>query len=448
VKDAALVANRVLSLGGALARNPFAVWAAFVLAHLWLGLLNLYGPGFPMGDVTSVYKFWVDQAVVTDFHVGIDSQWVYPIVAFVPMLIAFAFGGTLYASTWLSMIMVLDAVAFGMLTGWGRRREHISIGWWWVAFLFLLGPIALGRIDSVTIPLALIGVLLVARHPRAAALVLTVATWIKVWPAALIAAIVISVHERLRIIVVAIATSLVIIAVALSLGSGSNVFSFITQQTGRGLQIEAPISTVWLWMTEAGVPNAFVYYDQAILTFQVNGPGTNVVAALMTPLFALVVLAVCALGVLAVRRGATTTQLLPALALALVSAFMVFNKVGSPQFESWLAVPIVFGLVSWRMGGLSFRTPAIIVLIVAGLTQVVYPYLYNYLLSVDPVMLIAISARNLLLIVLFGWALAAVIRLAKAATTHVEVHESGATPTSWPLDHNRRDDALQEIQPS
>ena len=415
-----------------LSRNPFLLWAAFILAHLWLGLLNLYGPGYPMGDVTAVYKFWVDQAVVNDFYVGIDSQWVYPIVAFVPMMLAFAFGSTFYASTWLSMIMVLDAVAFGVLTGWGRKREHTAIGWWWVAFLFLLGPIALGRIDSVTVPLAMVGVLLLARHPRAAALILTIATWIKVWPAALLAAIVISVHDRVRIVVVAVVTSLGIIAVVSALGGISNVFSFVSQQTGRGLQIEAPISTAWLWMAAAGVPGTFVYYDRAILTFQVAGAGTDVAAAIMSPLLALAVLAVCALGFIAVRRGVSTTQLLAPLALAFVTAFMVFNKVGSPQFESWLAVPIVLGLVTWHSGGRSFRTPATMVLVIAAITQAIYPYLYNYVLSVNPIMLIALSARNLLLIALFGWALAAVVRLL-TSEAQAELEEPATAPTSWPL---------------
>lgn len=414
-------------------RNPFILWAAFILAHLWLGLLNLYGDGYPMGDVTAVYKFWVDQAVINDFYVGIDSQWVYPIVAFVPMLLAFAFGSTLYASTWLSMVMVLNCLAFGVLTGWGRKREHTAIAWWWVAFLFLLGPIALGRIDSITVPLAMIGVLLLVRHPRVAALILTIATWIKVWPAALLAAIVIAARERGHVVMVAVVSSLGIVAIALALGSGSNVFSFVSQQAGRGLQIEAPISTLWLWLAAAGVPDTFIYYDRAILTYQITGGGTDVAAALMTPLLGLAVLVVCALAIVATRRGSTTTQLLPSLALALVTAFMVFNKVGSPQFESWLAVPVVLGLITALGGGRSFRTPAVMVLVIAGITQIVYPYWYDYLLYLNPLMLIALTTRNVLLIVLFGWALAAVVRLALGTTAPAAPAEVGSEPTSWPL---------------
>lgn len=397
------------------AGSSFTLWVAFVLAHLWLGLLNLYGPAYPMGDVTSVYKFWVDQLVINDFQVGIDSQWVYPILAFVPMVAALAFGSTLYGSTWLSMVMLLNVAAFGTLTGWGRRRNHNAIGWWWVAFLFLLGPIALGRIDSITVPLALIGMLLLATRPRAAAVILVAATWIKVWPAALLAAIVISVQQRYRITAVAVATSLLIISVALLMGSGSNVLSFITQQAGRGLQIEAPVSVIWLWLARSSVPNTYVYFDQAILTFQVEGPGVAIAAALMTPLLALAVLAVCGLGLAAVRRGVSSLQLLPPLALALVTAFMVFNKVGSPQFEGWLVVPVVFGLVSALHGGRSFRTPAALVLVLAALTQAIYPYLYNYVLSLNYLMLIVLTSRNLLLIVLFAWSVTVVVRLYRSA---------------------------------
>lgn len=417
------------------ATSSFTLWAAFILAHLWLGIINMNPEFNAMGDVTVVYKFWVDQLIVNDFQVGIDSQWVYPIVAFVPMVAALTFGAALYGSTWLSMVMLLNVAALGVLTGWGRRREHNAVAWWWVAFLFLLGPIALGRIDSVTVPLAMIGMLLLASRPRVAALILTIATWIKVWPAALIAAIIISVRERWQVVSVAVTTSVLIVVVALLMGSGSNVFSFITQQTGRGLQIEAPVSSIWLWMARTGVPNTFVYYDRAILTFQVEGPGASIAAMLMTPLLAVAALVICGLGVLAVRRGVPAVHLLPPLALALVTAFMVFNKVGSPQFESWLAVAVVFGLVTARGGGLSFRTPAILVLIIAALTQAVYPYLYDYVLTVNYVMLIVLSSRNLLLVVLLAWAVTQLVKLYRQALAHdLEAYEAhDEQPTSWPL---------------
>ena len=444
--DSPRLLRRLLAGIVMVARSPITVWAAFVLAHLWLGLLNLYASGLPLGDVTIVYKFWADQAMVADFWVGIDSVWVYPIVAIVPMLASAAFGPTFYASTWLTMVMLLNAVAFALLTGWGRSRVHTAIAWWWVAFLVLLGPVAVGRIDSITIPLAIIGVLLIARRPRVAAVILTVATWIKVWPAALLVAAVVAGWDRWRVVTAAVATSGVIMAVALVFGSGANVFSFVTQQTGRGLQIESPISTFWLWQVYARVPDTFVSYDANILTYQVQGAGVDVASAIMTPVLGIIAIAVCGLGVLAVRNRAVVTEVVPPLALALVTTLIAFNKVGSPQFMTWLAVPIILGLATHAAGhGPSFRIPAFIVAALAALTQVIYPYLYLWLLNVNPVMLLVLSARNLLLFVLLGWAIAALVQCARPGVIHDVIdNESDWLPAVWPLGSDR--DSL-ELKP-
>src|SRR5690606_28904299 len=114
------------------------------------------------------------------FWVGIDSAWVYPILAIFPMLAAEVLGPHLYASTWLSMILIFDAVAFFALAGRSRESRNAAAAWWWIAFLVLLGPISLGRIDSVTVPLAMIGVLVIATRPLLASVILTAAAWVKV----------------------------------------------------------------------------------------------------------------------------------------------------------------------------------------------------------------------------------------------------------------------------
>ncbi len=417
----------------AVARSPATVWAAFLLVHLWLGLLNLYAPGLPLGDVTIVYKFWMDQATAADFWVGIDSVWVYPVVALVPMFAATLFGPDQYGSTWLTMVMLLDAVAFGFVTGWGRSRERTAVAWWWVAFLLLLGPIALGRIDSVTVPLALVGVTLIATRPQAAAVILAIATWVKVWPAALVGAALIALKDRWRILASVLVVSAVIVIVAVALGSGLNVFSFITQQTGRGVQVESPVATLWLWQALAGVPGAQVYYDNEILTYQVQGPGIEVAAALMTPLLGLAVLVVALLGVRATRAGASAGDLFPPLALALVTTLIAVNKVGSPQFIGWLAVPVVLGLATSASGhGRSFRFPASLALVIAALTQALYPYLYLELLYLNPLLLSVLTVRNILEFVLLGWAVLAVVRAPLQPGADDDPNESWL-PSVWPF---------------
>ncbi len=398
----------------AVVRHPIALWAGFVLAHLWLGMLALYAPGQPLGDVTSVYRYWiVDYAFAGHGWVGIDTVWVYPIVAILPMIAAAAFGPDFYASTWLSLVMAIDAIAFAVVVARGRRLGAPATGWWWIGFLVALGPVAVGRIDAITVPVALVGMLLLLTRPALAGALLAVAAWIKVWPAALVAAAVLALRDRLRVLLAAVAVSLVVLIVALSLGSGANVLSFVSQQTGRGLQIEAVIATPWMWDATLGAGHSRVYYDTSILTFQLQGPGVPTAAALATPLLALSALALLALGALAMRRGRDAGEVLPPLVLALTVALILFNKVGSPQFATWLAVPVVFGLLAHAAGlASSFRVPAVLGLVIAGLTQAVYPYLYHELLGVpNLVMVMVLTARNVLYLALFAWAVVALVEL-------------------------------------
>ncbi|HWM34431.1 MAG TPA: hypothetical protein VNR36_09375 [Pseudolysinimonas sp.] len=409
--DAAPPSGSIRTAGADLARHPVVLWVAFVLVHFVVGMLGLYGAGLPLGDVTLIYRYWVENGLDNGIWVGIDTVWVYPVLALVPMLIAYVFGPDFYASTWLSLVMLVDVLAFAVLAGFGRDRRLAYAGWWWLGFLLLLGPVALGRIDSITVPVALVGVLVLASYPRLAAVLLTIATWIKVWPAALLAAAVLALRSRLRILVTAAIASALVAIVALALGAGPRILSFITQQAGRGLQVESPIGTFWMWDAFATHSSrSIVYYDQAILTFQVVGPGAVAAAAVMTPLLAVVTAGLLVLGAVAIRRGVPAAELLPPLTLAITTALIVFNKVGSPQFVTWLAVPMALGLTASLTGrGPSFRSPAVLTLVIAGLTQLIYPYLYNQLLGLDFTLLLVLSARNVLYLVLLIWAVNAVV---------------------------------------
>jgi hypothetical protein len=75
-------------------------------------------------------------------------------------------------------------------------------------------------------------------------------------------------------------------------------------------------------------------------------------------------------------------------------------------------VPVIFGLTASLTGrGPSFRVPVVLSLVIAALTQAIYPYLYAQLLSRQPdfTLLLVLSARNVLYVVLFLWAVAAII---------------------------------------
>lgn len=413
--------------------HPVAVWIGFVLAHLWLGLLGLYAPGQPLGDVAT-YRFWVEYGAATGQWVGLQAEWVYPLLALVPMLASAAFGPELFTSTWLSLVMLLDAAAFATLLALGPRRADggagrsaVPVAWWWVLFLVVLGPVAVGRIDAVLVALGVAAVVVLARAPGLAGVLLAIAAWIKVWPAALVAGALLVVRRRLPILVAAVAVTAAVLVGAVVLGGAGGVLGFLGAQGGRGVQIEAVVATPWLWHAVLGGGSS-LYYDGPMLTFQLRGPGVPIAAAVATPLLAAAVLVVLALGAVAWRRGAREGELLAPLLLALTTALIVFNKVGSPQFAAGLAIPVVLGLVIARRGeGPSFRTPAVLALAIAALTQVVYPYLYLELLRLDVALLVVLSARNALYLVLLGWA---VWRLA-GLVAHRRVDAPALSGAGW-----------------
>ena len=409
------------------------LWAGFVAVHAWLVYICFAAIGWPLGDVDVVYLGWATDAASGQALVGITAPFVYPLLAFVPIFAALAFGTASYTATWLGIVTLLNAVAFAALTGRGRGPRALLAAAWWLAFLVLLGPIALARIDSITAPLVILAVLWLRTRPVWGTVILTIATWVKIWPIALVASLVIASKQRMRALYAFLGTSAAIVVTALSLGSGLRVFSFISEQTNRGIQIESPVGAIWMVQAALRIPGSYIYYDHDILTFQVVGPGSAIAVALMTPALALCIAAVLLIAVRATRAGASFERLFPPLALALVVTLMAVNKVGSPQFVIWLAAPTILGIL---LRGRGWRTPTILVTVIAGLTQLVYPYLYDWLLVANPLMVLALSARNVLEFVLLAWAVREVWVLGSRSVPHGAVrgghHGDNAAPHDPP----------------
>lgn len=393
------------------------LWIGFVLVHLMVATLGFAYPNRPMGDVTLVYEPWARAAIEQGAIPGIAHEWIYPQLAIVPMVLALGLEWIAgYELAWAALVTAANALAFALLLGRGRSVGRTLAAAFWLAFILLLGPVGMYRIDAITVPLALAGVLWLVGRPLLASILLSAATWMKVWPAALLAAAVIAVRRRLVVIAgAAIVTGLTLLAILVA-GGGAHAFGFVAGQTGRGLQLEAPVTAWYLWQAVAGVPGADIYYDTDILTFQVTGANVDAVIAVMTPLLVLAVLGVAVVGAVQAWRGARFAALFPPLALALVLAFIVFNKVGSPQFQTWLVAPIVIGLVLDRR---RWWGAAAVVLVAALLTQLIYPVMYADLILADGLAAAVLTVRNLLLIGLLAWAVVRVVRAPVRARAHL-----------------------------
>lgn len=391
-----------------------ALWSAFGLVHLFTAVAGWLYPSQPMGDVVLVYEPWSSAALSGGAIVGVTETWVYPQLALVPMLLAKILSTPLiavmgasgaYLIAWAVLVTVLDAIAFAVLVGRSPSQPRRMAAWFWITALLLLGPIAMYRIDAITVPLAVIGGLWLARRPAAAAALLAIGAWIKIWPGALLVAAVVAARSRMRVLLTAAAVSAAVVVVLVAFGADAEIFGFLTEQTGRGLQIESVAATPFLWLAIAGA--ARIEYSFDILTFQISAQGADAVSAVLTPLMAVFVVLITVIGALKASRGASFARLFPPLALSLVTTLIVANKVGSPQFQTWLIAPAVLWLVLDRTRA---AAPALLVLALCALTCLIYPLSYDALLRAETLPVAILTLRNIVLVVLLAVGIRALVR--------------------------------------
>jgi hypothetical protein len=391
--------------------------AASFLVHLWaLTASKLFPDAISFGDL-SLYDYWAYQVDNGTGVYGLVTEWVYPALAFIPIWIAGALNLVSYEVSWLVVVFVLNTAAVLLLVRRERNGGLFSgtyASWAFLSALLFLGPVAVSRIDSVSAALAILGLVAINRNSMGiAAALFTIAGWIKIWPVALFAAMIAVFKKRLQAIIVATTISASIIGIGLIAG-GTKVFGFVLQQQERGIQIESVMATPWMWLAKFGSAN--IFFDDDILTNQVSGPLVQELAAVSNYLLFIALAITALLAIRAVRAGRNRTQVFALAALTGVLDLIVFNKVGSPQFMIWLAVPLValvyFGVNKSKV---ALAMGAAILL----LTQLVYPVFYIELLGLESMPLGLLTVRNLLLVALLVWANTQLLKKTDLATSEV-----------------------------
>ena len=374
----------------ALLANAFLIWQGFNSANS------------PMGDLEFAYQPWFDAFVGGGPWWGLDREWVYPFPAFLPMVLAGLVAPQNLQIGWvllraLAMIAILIALVKVRIETEQQREARYRSAYLWIGFTLALGSVAISRIDSVSVLLAVVGAIaLVSGSQARATLWFTIAGWMKVWPVALFLPLVAASKNWKRNLLAAAAASAGILLIGFALGGNSSMFSFITGQTGRGIQFEAPVATPWVWLGVVGASDAGIYYNHPMMTFEIFGPLVADVA-FWTTLVQFGALAITAgLIFLAHRAKANFGEIVAWGSLTGTLDLIVFNKVGSPQFISWLVVPIMLGVL-YRVP--SWRLPSALILAITLLTQLVYPYLYGSLLELEAFPAAVLLLRNVLEIV-------------------------------------------------
>lgn len=422
-----------------LLRSRAALWTAFLLVHGWIGYVGtVLVPARAFWDL-DLYRWWMWQGLHQGTWPVLDGDWVYPAGAVLPMLLPAlvdAVGTFGYALGWTVLVTALDAAAVGVLLargGPGARRgvaardagvrptvvvdaghDPAAGAWWWLAFVLLLGPVAIGRLDAVVAPVVVVALTLALRRPAVASALLTLGAWIKVAPGALLLPLVLVARRPWRDVVLPAAAVCAAVAAAVAAGGGlAHLPSFLTEQGARGLQVESVAATPWV-LAGLGSSSVRVVLNDAITTWEIAGPGTAAVAAALGLVLPVALAAVTVLLVVVRRRagdGLDTAGFLARGALLVAVTLILANKVGSPQFVGWLAAPVAVGLARPGAGGArSWRAPAVLVLVVAGLTQWVFPWAYDGITTQQVGPSLVLVARNVLLVVLAALAARDVVR--------------------------------------
>ena len=403
----AKLSSKVLSLP----RNFWFVLLAALLTQLtliWLATAS----GDPMGDVRYTYDSWVDTMQQTGKLLGITEPWVYPFVAELPLWLAQWASPTDYMTGWFLVTVNLNMILVAYLMGWGKRMDRVWAAWFFIGAVFLCGPVAIARLEVFSLALCVFGaVAFIEKRESTSMQLFSVATWIKVSPmAAIFSGFVVSDNRKRFILHMAIGTA-VIIGIGLLLGGNMNMFSFVGMQSGRGIQVESTVAIIWLLQILLAIPGSDIYYDNEILTFQVSGFGVTEIASIMTLVQFGALAITLFLGFRAKARGVDKNTLFAWLFLTSTLDLLVFNKVGSPQYELWVIGAAIFGVLA---GTEKWRLVSWLTLITSGLSWLIFPIFYGSLLDGEALGVALLILRNFGVLAILVWGNIQLVKLGKA----------------------------------
>ncbi|AKK02103.1 hypothetical protein [Corynebacterium epidermidicanis] len=315
-------------------------------------------------------------------------------------------------STYTGFVLLLDAIFLLAL----MRGKHWRGSWFWVLFGLVSGPIFISRLDLV--PGMLVGLFAVflVSHPRFSSFLLALATAMKLWPGVLATSLVGPARQLATWVRIgAFGVSLLALAGFTVLTQGlDRLLSPLDYQNVRGLQIESVAATPFMLM-EGFKHGSYQLSYAASKSFEITGPGVAVGERVASyALYAVVLLAALEVVRRLVGRPWDPQESM-ALAVVLVLALLVTNKVLSPQYLTWLGPLLAVALSRSRdkilnlLAGLS--------VLCSYLTYLVFPKHYGDLIGgvvrFDGV--VPLVTRNILLVVMLGVALTWWMRVQRSA---------------------------------
>jgi hypothetical protein len=230
---------------------------------------------------------------------------------------------------------------------------------------------------------------------------------VKLWPALLIGAFLAHRPTRRPTAAGFVLVGFGLALVSLLTGGWSRLVSPLTWQSDRGLQIESIWATP-VMLGRAVAPTGWLVDISKYQAYEVFGPGVAQLLMLSTLATVLGLAVIVALLLRAHRHPEPSPVALGLVILATVAVMTVTNKTLSPQYLLWLGGPTAALLLLQRGDGPRERRTigwlAVQLLLLALLTHLVYPVLYDELLGrrgQGGIVLATLvtAARNVLLVV-------------------------------------------------
>src|SRR5215211_7182004 len=385
-------------------RSGGAVLLAWLITRTLMLVVLALAESIIVGDVSYYHR-----KIAGIFNVGLGStlnEYPTPVVWILslPYLIA-ADSDAGYLIIFVSLMMALDAAFTWVLWGLAGRRRDAAVSFWLI-FVFLIGPLCYVRFDMLPAVLAGGALLAARRRPWITGALTGLGAALKLWPALLFPSFLAHRPDRRAVTWGFLGVGVGLALLSLVFGGWIRLVSPLTWQSGRGLQIESIWATP-LMMARALRPGEWIVDYSKFQAFEIFGPGVSALllfSNLATVAGLVVIIALYARGF---RNPQPTPVAIGLVVLATVAIMTVTNKTLSPQYLLWLGGPMAALLIlrgqATEQEKPTLRRLAIQLLVLAALTQLVYPLLYNGLLGRHGMAMIIISTvvttvRNLALV--------------------------------------------------
>jgi hypothetical protein len=385
-------------------RGPRMIVIGWLITRLLMLVILASFESFVVGDV-----YYYHRKINALFSAGLDRT-LYEYPTPVVWILWLPYGASLgnrvgYLVAFIIFMLALDALFTYALWRSAGRRHDTAIDFWLI-FVPLIGPLSYLRFDMLPAVLAG-GALLAARHkPWVTGALTGLGAAIKLWPALLIGAFMSYRADRRPAGIAFVVVGFGLALISLIFGGWLRLISPLTWQSDRGLQIESIWATP-LMLARAVKPDYWTVDMSRYQAYEIFGSGVEawVMISNIATFFGLALIIL--LTIRAFRYDGSTPVAIGFVIVAIVAIMTITNKTLSPQYLLWLGGPMA-ALLAFRPQALPGEQPAINrmagqLLILALLTQLVYPLLYDSYLGLQGHAMIIIATivtaiRNLALV--------------------------------------------------